>query len=588
MNNGVKPQMPAEMRGIVRSYRSGFIAVALLSAVLNILVLGGSIYMMMVYDSVLPSHSLPTLFGLLVLLVGVYVFQGLFENYRSSILADIGASLDRKLSRRVQRAMGDVALRGGQPSGDGLGPMRDLESVRNFLSGPGPSTLIDLPWILFFIGILMLIHFWTGLTALIGGGILVCLTIVTNKVVKGPTERTGLVASHRNATAETSVRHVEVLSALGMRGRMLDRWQTLNQSYIAAQRSTSQSIAVLGATSRIGRMLLQSLILTVGAILVIEGKASGGAIFASSILSGRALAPVDQAIANWRGFVSARLGWARLGELLAKVPAEAEVQTILPRPTAVLQAHQLFVAPPGTQQLTVQGVDFTLSAGDGLAIIGPSAAGKSSLGRALIGVWRAVRGTVRLDGAALDQYPEDMLGQYIGYLPQSVELLEGTVAENIARFDPDMTSEDVIHAAKLAGVHEMIVGLPAGYETPVGVDGRNFSGGQQQRVGLARALYKDPFIVLLDEPNSNLDANGDAALEGAIASVRERGGIVIVIAHRPSALTNVNLVLVMRDGRADMMGPREEVLQRLTGKVAPISNPRPDEPSVRVAAGGGH
>lgn len=585
MIKAIGSKMPDEIRTVIRGYRKAFVAVALLSAVLNILVLGGSIYMMMVYDSVLPSHSLPTLFGLLILLIGVYTFQGMFENYRSSILGDIGASLDQALSRRVQRAMGDVALRGGQPAGDGLSPMRDLENVRNWLAGPGPSTLIDLPWILFFVAILMFIHFWTGLTALIGGVLLVGLTVITNRLVKGPTERASAIASQRNGLAEVGVRHVEMLSALGMRGRVLDRWQHVNAYYLSAQRHVAESISVLSATSRIGRMLLQSLILTVGVILVIEGKASAGTIFASSILAGRALAPVDQAIANWRVFASARIGWQRLGELLSNIAPEARVQTILPRPTTALQVNQLFVAPPGTQQLTVQGVDFTLSAGDGLAIIGPSAAGKSSLARALLGIWRPVRGSVRLDGASLDQYPEDMLGQYLGYLPQTVELLDGSVAENIARFDPDVTSDDVIHAAKLAGVHEMIVGLPQGYETQVGVGGRNFSGGQQQRIGLARALYKDPFLVVLDEPNSNLDAQGDAALESAVASVRSRGGIVIVIAHRPSVLGQVNLVLVLRSGRVEMMGPREEILHRLTGKVAPMPVSRVNNDDARMAAG---
>ncbi|MFD1107105.1 type I secretion system permease/ATPase [Sphingobium olei] len=575
MSQSVASPMPEELRAVVRRYRKAFITVALLSAVLNVLVLGGSIYMMMVYDSVLPSHSLPTLFGLLALLVGVYAFQGVFENFRSGLLSDVGNSLDRTLARRVQRAMTDVALYRGSPAGDGLSPMRDLESVRAWFAGPGPATLIDLPWILFFIGILMLLHFWTGFTALVGGAILVCLTIAINRMVKGPSETASRTSADRYAIAEVGVRHAEVLSALGMRGRLLDRLQQVNTDYLAAQRNMNRSVATLGAMSRIGRMLLQSLILTVGAILVIKGQASGGAIFASSILAGRALAPVDQAIANWKSMIAARAGWQRLSELLAKVPPEPATTNILPRPAVALQVQNLFVAPPGTQQLTVQAADFTLNAGDGLAIIGPSAAGKSSLARALVGVWRPVRGAIRLDGAALDQYPEEVLGRYLGYLPQTVELFEGSVADNIARFDPERTPEDVIHAARAAGVHDMIVGLPNGYETQVGMNGRNLSGGQQQRIGLARALYKDPFFVLLDEPNSNLDSEGDAALERAIAGIRARGGIVIIIAHRPSALANANLVLMMRDGRIEMLGPRVEVLQRLVAMQAPQPQPAP-------------
>lgn len=558
--------VPEEMRVIIRRYRNAFLAVAGLSAVLNILVLGGSLYMMLIYDSVLPSHSLPTLAGLLVLLIGVYGFQGVFDGLRSRILADVAGAFDRALSPRVQRAMTDRARMGGQTKGDGLGPMRDLESVRTFLSGPGPTTLIDIPWLVFFFSILLLLHVWLGVTALIGGGLLVALTYVTERLTKQPTEQLSMIAAYRNAHAEANIHHAEVYRALGMQGRMLDRWQDINGYYLAAQRKISRSVTTLGGISKIGRMLLQSLILTVGAVLVIQGKASGGVIFASSILAARALAPVDQAIGNWRSFVSARLGWRRLCKLLEQVPERAEVRTILPRPAIGLHVEQLVVAPPGTQRITVHGVDFSLSAGDGLAIIGPSAAGKSSLARALLGIWRPVRGTVRLDGASLDQWPSDILGQHMGYLPQTVELIEGTVAENIARFDPQVTSAEVIAAAKAAGVHDMIVGLPDGYEAQVGVDGRSLSVGQQQRIALARALYRDPFLVVLDEPNSNLDAAGDAALEQAIGSVRARGGIVIVIAHRPSALAKVNLVLVLRDGRQEIMGNRDEVMARVSGR----------------------
>lgn len=565
-------QVPEEIRGIVRRYRRAFMTVALLSAILNILVLSGSMYMMLVYDSVLPSHSLPSLFGLLILLIVVYAFQGVFDAMRSRILADVGAGFDRAMTRRVQRAMTDAAVFGGRSAGDGLAPMRDLESVRSFLSGSGPSTLIDLPWIAFFMIILLLLHVWLGVTALIGGALLVTLTLITDRVTKKPTERLSMVSAYRNAQAESNLRHAEMLTAMGMRERMLDRWQHINAYYLSAQQGIGRSVTTLGGISKIGRMLLQSVILTVGAILVIDGKASGGVIFASSILSARALAPVDQAIANWRGFASARLGWRRLCDLLNRIPPEPDMQMMLPKPTSELRVEQLVIAPPGTQRVTVQGVDFSLKAGDALAIIGPSAAGKSSLGRALIGVWRPVRGAVRLDGAALDQWPGDTLGQSIGYLPQTVELLEGSVAENIARFEPEPKSEDIIAAATAAGVHEMIVGLPQGYETPVGNDGRNLSVGQQQRIALARALYGQPFLVLLDEPNSNLDADGDAALEKAIASVRERGGIAIVIAHRPSALSNVNLVLVLRDGRVEVMGPRDEVLRKVMSRPVPIQD----------------
>jgi len=395
-------------------------------------------------------------------------------------------------------------------------------------------------------------------------------------VTKEPTSQIALIAAHRNNIAETHLRHAELMKVLGMRGRMAARWHAIDQLYLTAQNNVSQSVLTMSGISKIFRLLLQSLILTVGALLVIDGKASGGVIFASSILSGRALAPVDQAIANWRNFSAARIGWKRLAELLDRVPATTLPVTALPAPRSTFQAQQLFVSPPGSNKVIVQGVDFKLEAGMALGIVGPSAAGKSSLGMALIGAWQPARGMVRLDGASIDQWDSDVRGTFIGFLPQSVELLEGTIAENIARFDPDRRSDDVVAAATAANVHDMIVEMPEGYETPVGMDGTALSAGQRQRIGLARALYRDPFVVLLDEPNSNLDADGETALTAAISAVRERGGICIVIAHRPSALANVSHILVMRQGRMEAFGPRDEILEKIIGKPRIISS-NPDD-----------
>ena len=561
-----------ELGAAMARYRSAFWTVAALSAVLNILLLGGSIYMMMVYDSVLPSHSIPTLIGLFVLITIIYVFQGFFDALRTRILADVGASLDQSLSRRVQGATAEAAARGVRLPGDGLTAMRDLDQIRNFLASSGPSALIDLPWIIFFLGVLTMLHVWLGVTALAGALILIGLTLMTDRATQGPSKRLSQIAAHRNAAAETSLRHVEMLTALGMRGRMLDRWDQVNRAYLAAHDNLTRSVGLLGGVSKIFRLFLQSGILTVGALLVIEGKASGGVIFASSILSGRALAPVDQAIANWRGFVGARLGWTRLTEMLGRVPAPADVSLVLPPPASELEVQQLTSGPPGAQRATIHGIDFSLKAGDALGIVGPSAAGKTSLGRAVIGLWPPLRGGVRLDGAMLDQWDVDTLGGYIGYLPQTVELLDGTVAENIARMEPGATDQSIIAAAKAAGVHHMIVRLPRGYDTPVGHGGSELSAGQRQRIGLARALYKNPFLVLLDEPNSNLDAAGEAALSQAICDIRQRQGIAIVIAHRPSALTQVSHVLVMRDGKMDMFGPRDEILLKITPPAGSIAN----------------
>lgn len=557
----------------IARYRTAFITVGVLSAVLNVLLLGGSLYMMMVYDSVLPSHSLPTLFSLLAMICIVYLFQAMFDAMRTRILSDVGGALDRELAPEVQRVISDTAMRGGKTVGDGLIPMRDLDQIRGFLASGGPAALIDLPWILFFLGVLFLLHYWLGVTALIGAAILIGLTILTDRRTKEPIAQLSQIGAVRSGMAESNVRHAEVLTALGMRNRLRERWLEVNGVYLAASDRMSRTVGTLGGISKIFRLLLQSLILTVGALLVIDGKASGGVIFASSILSGRALAPVDAAIANWRGFAQARLGWRRINQLLQQVPDAGAITTILPRPKNELAVQQLVVAPPGTQRITVQNADFALKAGEALGIIGPSAAGKTSLGRALIGVWRPARGAVRLDGATLDQWHPDTLGEYIGYLPQTVELLDGTVSENISRFDTEPDSAAVIAAAEVAGVHDMIVNLAQGYDTPVGADGSQLSAGQRQRIGLARALYKDPFVVLLDEPNSNLDAAGEVALERAIASIRKRGGIAIVIAHRPSALAQVSHVAFMREGRIEAFGPRDEVLEKITAKPVPLRRP---------------
>ena len=554
-----------ELWDVVRDYRQVFIVVLCVSAILNVLLLGGSLYMMMVYDSVLPSRSIPTLVGLAILVMIVYAFQGFFENMRTGMLADVANAVEQKLSGRVQGAISQLALAGQKLPGDGLGPMRDLENVRAFLSS-GAVAMIDLPWILFFLGVLFALHVWLGVTTLVGAVVLFSLTLITNRVMKQPAEQLSQLSAHRNGAAETNLRHVELLTALGMRNRMQQRWGRSNSAYAAAQNKLARSGAALGGLSKMLRLALQSLILTVGALLVLDDKASGGVIFASSILSARALAPVDQAIVNWKGFISARIGWLTLSEMLKRVPAPQPVALRLPRPERRLEVEKLVVAPPGSRQMTVNGATFQLSAGDACAVIGPSGAGKSSLGRALIGAWRPARGTIRFDGASLDQWDPEHFGEWVGYLPQSVELLDGTIAQNIARFDPDATSEGVLAAAKAAAVHDLITSLPQGYETRVGTDGEALSGGQRQRIGLARALYGDPFFILLDEPNSNLDGEGEAALAAAIASVRKRGGILVVISHRADILGRVSHIMLLRGGRMEAFGPAAEIMARLRQK----------------------
>jgi ATP-binding cassette subfamily C protein len=556
-----------ELGSALGALRLGFLGLAVMTATINVLYLTGSFYMLEVYDRVIPSRSVPTLVALSVLAFGLFMFQGVLDLIRGRVLVRIGASIDGALSKRVYHTLVNLPLK-GRPTGDGLQPLRDLDTVRGFLASPGPTAFFDLPWIPLYLAICFVFHFWIGIAALVGALLLVALTFVTEMKTRGPALETVSLAQSRNALAEASRRNAEVLHAMGMGGRFAAIWGAANERYMASQQRTSDVAGGLGAISKVLRMALQSAVLGIGAYLVIQGQASAGVIIASSILTSRALAPVELAIAHWRGFVGARQSWRRLNELLAAFPPREE-PLALPKPAATLTVEGLAGAPPGVQRFVVTDVSFGIRAGSGLGVVGPSASGKSSLVRFLVGVWTPLRGKIRLDGAALDQWHAESLGRHIGYLPQDVELFAGTVAQNIARFDPDAPSEAIIAAGKAAGVHDLILRLPHGYETDIGEGGALLSAGQRQRVALARALYGDPFLVVLDEPNSNLDGEGESALTQAIMGVRARGGIVIVVAHRPSALAGVDLIMVMADGKATALGPKEEILNKITRPAAP-------------------
>jgi ATP-binding cassette subfamily C protein len=538
-----------------------------MSCAINVLYLTGSIFMLEIYDRVLPSRSVPTLIGLGILAGGMYFAQGILDLIRGRILGRIGTALDEALNRRVFDTMVRLPLVMGARN-EGLQPLRDLDAVRSFLSGMGPGAFFDLPWLPFYLAICFAFHFMIGLTALVGAIILVGLTLVTEYLSRAPArEATGL-AARRNDLAATSRRNAEVLVAMGMSGRLTNRWSEANEKYLTGNQYASDIAGGLGAISKVLRMTLQSAVLGVGAYLVIYQQATAGIIIAGSILSARALAPVDLAIAHWRSFVAARQSWHRLNRLLEQLPARTE-QTLLQEPSSRLSVEAVSIVPPGDQKLIVQDVTFVLEAGRGLGIIGPSGSGKSSLVRALVGVWQPFRGKVRLDGAALDQWSPDVLGRHIGYLPQDVELFAGTVAQNICRFDPDAGSDGIIAAAKEAGVHQLIIKMRDGYDTQVGEQGHALSAGQAQRVALARALYGNPFLIVLDEPNSNLDTEGDEALTRAIRAARERGAIVVVVAHRPVGIEGVDQLLVLKDGRIQAFGPKETVLGQVIQRVAP-------------------
>ena len=569
----------SELSDALRACRGAFIGVALMSCVINLLYLTGSIFMLEIYDRVLPSRSVPTLVGLIILAAGLYIAQGVLDLIRGRVLGRIGTALDEALNARVFQTVVRLPLLVGGRN-EGLQPLRDLDNVRGFLGSMGPSAFFDLPWLPLYLAICFAFHVLIGVTALVGAIILISLTLVTEYMSRQPAREATALAARRNDLAASSRRNAEVLVAMGMSGRLTRRWTETNEKYLAGNQNASDVAGGLGAIAKVMRMMLQSAVLGVGAYLVIRQEATAGIIIAGSILSARALAPVDLAIAHWKSFVAARQSWRRLNALLQQIPV-APTQTLLQNPTSRLSVEGISIAAPGDQKVIVQDVSLVLSAGHGLGIIGPSGSGKSSLVRALVGVWQPFRGKVRLDGAALDQWSPDVLGQHIGYLPQDVELFAGTVAQNICRFDPDAKSESIIMAAKEAGVHDMIIKMRDGYNTQVGEQGAALSAGQAQRVALARALYNDPFLIVLDEPNSNLDTEGDEALTRAIRSARERGAVVVVVAHRPIGIEAVDQILVLKDGRMQAFGPKEQVL-------AQVLQPRVAAPvPIKIVSDGG-
>lgn len=566
----------SEIRAALAKLRGGLGAIIALSAFINLLTITGSLYLMLVYDRVLPAQSLPTLFSVFAMILIAYAFYGVFDAMRSKMLADVASSLDHSLSGRVQSIEARIALERPEAR-EQVSPVRDLDQLRSFIASAGPPALIDLPWILLFLIILTAVHYWLGVVTLVGMIGLTALTLVAERVSGRHVAAVAQAAAKRRLIADRQWRHAEIITALGMRDRLMLQWRRVHHDYLDRQAMLTDASATLAGISKVSRMVLQSVVLTVGAMLVIDGKATAGIIFASSILSGRALAPVDSAIANWKNFVGARQSWTRLDNLFAQIPPPVGERIELPAPTKSLTVDNLSLAPPGSQLTTVAGVGFQVQAGHVVGIVGPSASGKSSLVRGVLGVWKAAKGTVRLDAAAIQQWDSEMLGRSIGYVPQSVELFAGTIAENIARFEVGASSEAIIAAAKAAGVHELIVQLPGGYDLQVGEDGQQLSAGQRQRIALARALYRDPFLVVLDEPNSNLDPDGEVALARAVAGVKARGGIVLLVAHRREILGVVDLLLVMRGGAMQAFGPRDEVLAKLAPapQQPPQSDPTP-------------
>lgn len=529
-----------------------------MSGIINILALTGAFYMLQIYDRALTSGSVPTLVAISALAIGLYAFQGLFDILRSQILVRIGARLDRRIAPMAHQVAVDMP-RFGFSTAESLERGRDVDTVRGFLGSQGPMALFDLPWMPLFLVFVYILHPLLGALTIGGAFVLTMLTIVTELMTRRLAGATHSAVVARNAIADSNARNADILKAMGFARRAVARFNRANEEHLELQTRTNDISGTFGAISRVLRMILQSAVLGLGALLTIQGELSAGAIIAASVASARALAPIDVAIANWKSVVAARSAFQRLKETVVALSLDEEPMQ-LPAPRASLKVENITVAAPGTGRVLLSDVTMELKAGQAVGIIGPSGGGKTTLARALTGIWPVLRGSVRLDDAELTQWSDEALGAFIGYLPQEVALLDATIEENISRFEDKPEAHAIVQAARAAGVHQMIVRLPDGYRTELGPLGVSLSGGQRQRIGLARALYDDPFLVVLDEPNSNLDGEGEAALTAAIHSVRDRGGIAVVVAHRPSALAAVDLVAVVQNGKLTAFGPKNDVL----------------------------
>ena len=556
---------------VIHRSRGYLTALGVYSGAINILTLTGSLFMLQIYDRVMTSRSVPTLVALLGIVIFLYAVQAVLEAIRTRMITRLGHRLDDDLANPAfDAAISLPAL--SMPAGERPDPVRDLDQIRGFVSGPAPMAIFDLPWVPMYLVICFAFHPMLGWLTLGGAAVVSGLAIYGEMRSRTQTLRVSRLAAERQSVIDGSRRNAEVLSTINLAARLRSVFGKTNAAFLSASLEAVDQSAAISAAVRTIRLLLQSLMLALGAYLAIKGEISAGAIIATSILSSRALAPIDQAVANWRGFSAARMASARLRKTLHRF-AVSEPKTELPVPSQTLRVENGFMAPPGAQLPTVSGVNFTVKAGDGLGIIGPSGTGKTTLARALTGVWPLMRGEVTLDSAPLHQYSREALGAAIGYLPQDVDLFDGTIAENIARFDTNRTDESVVRAAQLANVHELILKFPKGYDTVIGDGGLKLSAGQRQRVGLARALYGDPFLIVLDEPYSNLDGEGDNALNKALMGVRLRGGIVVLIAHRRSAIRQMNKLVTILDGRQTAFGDKDQVLEALAANGAPGQPP---------------
>ena len=548
-----------EIELVLLSFKRTFYTVGTFSAITNLLMLVPSLYMLQVYDRVLQSRNEYTLLMLTLLMLGAYMFMSALELMRTFVLVRVGARFDMQLNKRVYTAAFEQNLkRAGGNAGQSLS---DLTNLRQFLTGNALFAFFDAPWFPVYLLVIFLFEWQLGLFALVGTALLVILAIVNEKTTKKPLAKANAMSIAAGSLATNNLRNAEVIESMGMLPNLLQRWFKTHGRFLHLQAEASEKAGKIQAVTKFVQVSLQSLVLGFGALLVLENKMTPGMMIAASILVGRAMAPVQQLIGVWKSFSSTRSAYERLTTLLQANP-EREAGMQLPKPTGQLSVEGVSAAPPGVTVPVVRGLSFGIVPGDVLGIVGPSGCGKSTLARLLVGVWPAAVGKVRLDGADIYHWNKAELGPHLGYLPQDIELFGGTIAENIARFG-EVDAEKVVEAAKRAGVHDMILHLPDGYDTKLGDGGAGLSGGQKQRLGLARAMYGDPALLVLDEPNSNLDDAGEAALVRAVGDLRQRGKTIVLITHRTSAISATNKLLVLQDGGAAMFGPTREVLAAL-------------------------
>ncbi len=550
-----------EISAVLKRWRGAMLSIGLFSAFTNLLMLTGPLFMLQVYDRVLGSRSEETLVALLMLVVLLYGIFGLLDFARGRIAAQIGAGFQAALDERVF----DVTLKRAVAAEARARPdsgLQDLESIQRLLASPALFAVFDLPWTPIFLAAIFMFHPLLGWLALGGGAVLVLITVLNQYLSRRPVFEASRDAARAQALSENFRGQSEAVHGLGMQDAALARWGHAREAALVTNTRAAHRIGFFSALTKTLRLFLQSAMLALGAWLVLQNEMTAGAMIAGSILMGRALAPVEQSIAQWSLVQRARQGKKALSLLLGSMP-EAPVRTELPRPKAYLDLSKVTVVPPGENTATLRMVSFRVEPGQALAVIGESASGKSTLARVLTGIWQPVSGKIRLDGASLEQYNPRDLGRYVGYLPQDVALFDGTISENIARLNQSPDAEMVITAAKLADAHEMILKLPDGYDTKIN-GGARLSGGQKQRIALARALYGDPVLLVLDEPNSNLDSHGGIALDAAINAFKAKGGAVVIMAHRPSGIAACDLALVLQDGIVAKFGPRDQVIREMT------------------------